>query len=379
MGVSETSEEEPTTKVQVGGEPPKQRRSFQRTMVNIYRVAGFVILTAILIGLVSYLTTQLFFLFNRSWIAPAIVTPTDDRVMQLNAELAERTSERDKVKADRAMVVAQLEDARRTMALLDEFEGAFTRALASDLSSRRAELKALEQLTARYRETRKEIEESNKAYAGMSRERLAEERQAGLIPKDAWLSGNYQIAQIASANLSLAEREALLEERATKLRRETAAYASARSTRGPLSYETLRLKEELRRNKLEAQRARDQVAAHQQRLGAIDKVIARYDKLIKDIVNSPHLLATEHNLTVAFLPYENLHNFAAGQNIYACRMRVFWCREVGQVKRALNGEVAQKHPLKNESLRGQMVHIELKEPDAAQLRLLFLGRPPLFF
>jgi len=360
--------------------PARNPISIHKLLVSTYRVAGFAILTFILIGLGSYLGGQLFFLGNRSWVAPTIVSPTDERVMQVSAQLAERASQRDRIVAERAAFVAQLNDARRVVSMNMEFQGAFRRALEADLAGRKSELRAVRSLVEHYRRARGEIERSNTAYAGMSRQRLKEEKAAGLIENDQYLSGSYQIAQIANANLSLTEKEVQLKERADSLARGTEAFEAAlpQGASGALSYETLKIKQELRRSLLEEERARENAGAYAKSIAALDSVVARYDRLLVGMQESPYLMATERNLPVAFVPYENLKNVRKGAPLYGCRFGMLWCRQVGSIVTVLGAEVSNKHPMRSDMMRGQFVHIELRDAAAAKQKLLFINRRPLF-
>lgn len=371
-----------TAEVTLLTERPPTRATFSlhKLLVSTYRVVGFSILTFILIGLGSYLGSQLFFLGNRSWLAPTIVSPTDERVLAISAQLAERASQRDRIAAERAAYVAQLNDARRVVATNQEFQGAFRRALEADLNGHKAELRAVRSLIDRYKRARAEIERSNRAYADLSRERLQQEREAGLIENDQYVNGSYQIAQIASSNLSLAEKEAQLAERTQSLQRSTTAYEAAlpRGATGALSYETLRIKQELSRSILEEERARENAGAYQKSIEALDSVVARYDRLLVGMRDSPYLMATEQNIPVAFVPYENVSRVQRGAPLYACRLGMLLCRRVGTVVTVLSAEVSNKHPIRNEMLRGQLVHVELSDPLAAKQRLLFVNRRPLF-
>jgi hypothetical protein len=45
----------------------------------------------------------------------------------------------------------------------------------------------------------------------------------------------------------------------------------------------------------------------------------------------------------------------------------------------LGAEVLQKHPTKNDMLRGQMAQMELTEPGAVQQKVLYVNRAPLLF
>src|SRR5438132_13341983 len=69
--------------------------------VNAYKAVGLVVLGAILAGLLSYLTMQGFFVFSRRWIAPTILSPTDERVLRLSVQLAEQSANRDRLLGER--------------------------------------------------------------------------------------------------------------------------------------------------------------------------------------------------------------------------------------------------------------------------------------
>ena len=83
-------------------------------------------------------------------------------------------------------------------------------------------------------------------------------------------------------------------------------------------------------------------------------------------------------VTVAFVPYENLDNVDEGMSIYACRWGLIWCREVGTVGPQLKGEVTDTHPQTGNSLRGVMIEMRLEDREAAEERALFVGKRPFW-
>jgi hypothetical protein len=52
---------------------------------------------------------------------------------------------------------------------------------------------------------------------------------------------------------------------------------------------------------------------------------------------------------------------------------------VGRVITTLDGEVAVKHPLRSELVRGLMIEIDLDEASWAEEKALYLGSAPLLF
>src|SRR5690606_23630353 len=79
-----------------------------KTLVAAYKLVGFTLLTVILLGLCAYVALNgLFFLHDR-WMAPAIIAPSDLRVIELRARLAHELWNRQKVEAELARVASDL-------------------------------------------------------------------------------------------------------------------------------------------------------------------------------------------------------------------------------------------------------------------------------
>ncbi|HWU89299.1 MAG TPA: hypothetical protein VN253_18680, partial [Kofleriaceae bacterium] len=107
--------------------------------------------------------------------------------------------------------------------------------------------------------------------------------------------------------------------------------------------------------------------------------IARQDETIRGLQQSPYLRALADGATVALVPYDNLDGVAPGTAVVACRYAMVLCHEVGRVLEVLPGEVTFKHPHREKMMRGQMVELQLSEPDPAGEDVLFLGGAPLLF
>jgi hypothetical protein len=92
---------------------------------------------------------------------------------------------------------------------------------------------------------------------------------------------------------------------------------------------------------------------------------------------SPITKAFEEPTVVVFAPYTNLGAFRSGRPVYACRIFLVWCSDVGTVGGIVDGEVAIPHPLFGRQIRGQFVRVDLKDQSAAQYDVLHVGSPPL--
>lgn len=363
---------QPTTHIEHDAPPeikppaPPHLQKLNKLVVDAYKVVGFGILTVIVFGLISYLTVSLFYLVSRSWIVPTVLSPTDDKVLELRTRLTEQTAQRDKLLADQR-------DSERIISAQEEFQAAFRNALAADLKDRQTELSRLRALAHHYSSARGQIEKSNQAFSGYSRDRIQKEFDAHLIDRDAMLSGSYQLAQIANANLSLAEKETEIGTRTSELARQAQSLDSAlRRGNQQLSYEVLKMTEDYQHSMLESAKARDN-------RDVTAKTVGRYNQMIELLSNSPYVRASEHRANLAFVPYDNLDDLVPGTPVYGCSLAMVVCQKVGTVVSVIPGEILGHHPHRNEELRGRNIEIELSDPRWAESRVLFARGKPLGF
>lgn len=356
-----------------------------KLIVAIYKLAGFVVLTAILLGLGSYIARSGFFFVNRSWIVPAILSPSDDRIRELNAELAEEMASQDELEAELRELAQRLDHEERILAAEQAFQEGFAASLRADLEGQQAELRRMKALGAEHRTAAAEILSAGTRYAELSRERLDELFAAKIIDVDGLVGGTYQRAQIAQSGLSLKAGAAGLDARIAELsRRADSLGAVLDAPRGATgararSYEVLQKEYEYRRSCVEAERARAAREAILESIAATEMGIARIGQVIQGIKDSPYLTAVDRDLTVAFVPYENLDSVAVGSAVYRCRVLFVWCEEVGHVREVLGGEVQGGHPLPSRgTARGRMVRVELTDAMSARDAILHVGRPPVF-
>jgi len=353
--------------------------------VSAYKLVGLVALGGILLGLLGYLGVQGLFLFDRSWVAPAIVSPTDPNVLQLNAQLAQHAAARERLVAERRELKVRLEDAERQIAAADRFLERFRVAARGDREAQRRQLRRLEAIRAEHERAGEEIAASNRAYSGMSRVRAEELRSASLIDRERYLTANQQLAELAKVNLGLEETRLQLDGQAETLAREVRGLSailegvgSEGATSRSYTASTLLLEQRYTETALQRARAVQARDAAKESLAALDGAILRYDGLLASIQSSSYLRALQRNLTVAFVPYENQQNVRPGTPLYGCTFRILWCRRVGKVTGVLEGEVTAKHPIRPLDLRGTMVEVDLEEGGWAREQLLHAGRPPLW-
>jgi len=350
--------------------------------VNAYKLAGIAVLAAILAGLLSYLSLQGFFVFSRRWVAPTILSPTDERVLRLSVQLAEQTAARDRLSGERRDLQARLDDAERVLAQQLTFQQQFKNALRSDRAARAEELAMLLALRTKYVASQEEVVSANRAYAGLARTREDALLAASMVDRERYLTTNHQLAEMSELELSLAQRGIDLQSRIGRLRRDVHSIDTMSvGAKGDaaLSLDLLKLQQDYVRSTADvakATAARDNLA---EQLRVTTVSLERFERLVAAIRNSPYLKAMEDHVTVAFVPYENLPHAYQGTPLYRCALGLIVCSRVGVVGQTLDGEVQQQHPIRTSTLRGAMVEIQLTDDSGAREKLLHVGHPPLLF
>jgi hypothetical protein len=359
--------------------------ALNKLVVSAYKVAGFAILSAILLGLASYLSINVYYFVGSGWMVPTVLSPSDERVMQLDSLAAQQEAAKGNLVTKKLELASQLKAAHRVVDVETAFQEAFRAAMTSDLTDRKRELGRLRGLLGSYAAARGSIVKSNEAYSGMSRNSLGEQYRAHVIDQEQMLTGNYQIAQIAGANLGLDVKGVEIDTRVAQLVREVASLENARAASsagrrptGAMTYGILHIQREYEQSVLASSKAQDDAEALEKSIAMLDEIVARHDRLLSTIARSPYVMAADRNLTMAFVPYENRKNASVGAPVYACKLGLVFCPKVGKVAEVIDGEVLSKHPLHNKDLRGVMVRLELNDATAVEQSVLHVGGRPLW-
>lgn len=349
-------------------------------LATCYKALGFVVLGAILVALASYLGVHSFFYTSNSWIAPIIISSNDEEVIRLYAHAASQQMEREKALAEVRELQVRLADARRTVETERRFQERFMQAIEGDRRMRAQELAKLREILRTSQEVRDQIEVSNKAYAGMARQRANELMSARLVDREEYLTLEHQLAQMARTNLSLAEAEAGLQGRISDLYARSKALDSilTRSSDGRPSLDIVLVEREYLESMLVLARAEEEEKALRENLDAARRMVEAYDEILRSVRNAPRIRAIEGKLTVAFVPYENLENARPDAPVYGCAVGVVLCKKVGRVSERLEGEVTSRHPVRNKIVRGVLVEVDFEEPRWAEEEVLHVGGRPLF-
>ncbi len=355
---------------------------FNKTLVAAYKVVGFSLLTAILFGLFAYVALNSLFFMHERWVAPAIIAPSDLRVIELRARLAHELWNRQKVEAELARVGSDLKHAQRTVSMEEGYQSTFQTSVQKNATAQWGRLAGFASLQGELQSVRRELDEATAEFSRTQTESVKSAYQANLIDKHQKAAEDFQLAELSARRIQLQQQETQLSQQLSQLRQQARALGSVAkrpSDSTPGTFEGLQLKRSYLNSVLEKERATDDVAALQSAEAALSKALEGYDEVVSIISESPLLLAASGELTIAFVPYDNLDDIAAGDPVFGCRAQVVWCERVGVVAETIEGEVTAKHPVYGSDLRGKFVRLKLESPDSARNSVLHVGRPPLFF
>jgi hypothetical protein len=100
---------------------PKFWLALQPSIVRVYKVAGLVALTAILIGLIGFLVVNVFYFFDHTWVRPIVLSPTHQKVVEASTQLADAKLRASLLETEKVEIDASLAEIDRQVAADDQF------------------------------------------------------------------------------------------------------------------------------------------------------------------------------------------------------------------------------------------------------------------
>lgn len=95
--------------------------ALQPSIVRLYKIAGLVALTAILVGLVSFLIVNVFYFFDHSWVRPVVLTKSHQKVVEAQTQLADGKLRASQFLTEKIEIEAQLLEIERTVKVAEKF------------------------------------------------------------------------------------------------------------------------------------------------------------------------------------------------------------------------------------------------------------------
>jgi len=96
--------------------PSRTRLLLQPAIVKVYRTAGIAALGLILVGLVVFLTINIFYFFNDNWVKPQILGPNHEKVIAAISSEADAQLRRSELIHQREAAIGELAQIEREVA-----------------------------------------------------------------------------------------------------------------------------------------------------------------------------------------------------------------------------------------------------------------------
>jgi hypothetical protein len=100
---------------------PKFWVAVQPTIIRLYKAAGLVALTAILIGLLGFLIVNIFYFFDHTWVRPEVLSPTHQKVVEASNQLNDARLRQSQLDAEKIEIESSLSEIDRTIAADNKF------------------------------------------------------------------------------------------------------------------------------------------------------------------------------------------------------------------------------------------------------------------
>lgn len=317
--------------------------SFKKAYLFTYRGTGFAIMSFTLAALGVYGFLMMFFFFNSTWIAPTVLSPTSDRMLQFSAgyqqavqtyetlKVTEAKAERDRQYANFSLIALKLSKAELNQQLknIDVLTGHKVK----DLSDSNGLLTQLNGVKAQTQASRK----------------------AGLITNEDATQTVTAIQQFRNGT--------------------TDGGLTLSTARITLTGQVVQLEQAIQQAQNDERTATDTIASTKT---AID--LARAEVLVLN--NTSYMHAMKDGANLAFVSYDNLKNIKAGEPIYDCYLLVILCHKVGTVGEVYKDEQLVDFPIFNvrfsRTVRGVMSSLDMDGQKPMSSSILFVGSKPLF-
>jgi hypothetical protein len=325
-----------------------------------------------LLGGLGYVGVTAYHAINDSFVAPIILSPDNDLVIQSKLSLSRLEAERRTIEARIEENEAGADAAQASVERLEDFQGSAARALDWSMEvtakqerlgerdlQRIAEQEALvDGMTVHQKEVVTTVEKN--VVAGLAHQADLEHEQQTL--------DQLRLTALQS------ERERVATE--IQLHAASLAQKAMRGGRGRLATpEMVGRQDQLVRVELDLLKLKAELSTKRSLARADRDELAKIDQLVGQMKSRPIFRAIEGNQNVAFVPYTQIDGVHAGAAVYHCTVwGVFACGPVGKVAELLPGEVAMQDPW-GTPMRGQYALLDLFHPEAAQSKVLRVRGP----
>lgn len=351
-----------------------QFKNLQKWIIATYRTTMIFVLFIVVAGVLSYLALLLFYATNRNWALPIVLSPTQEKVLSYQPQVASIQADILKNRVNLAIAQAKYDSTTIQIdnlnALIDRFDQASAHEAQRFEESHRSIEAVLKQ---------KRVDQSETAQLAMQMKPLLAsihaELQAGLITKTE--ATNRRIAIQSMLNTLTDSRAAELD-----LSAQNQSSIDASQTLGKNGASSLTaLQSVTSETQLKAILAQAVVDAETARLSVdqLQKTLDGANRVLAVAKQSPYYAALSGPIAVSFMPYENIGHAVAGAPVFDCYLQVIACHQVGTVDRVYDAEEYGHAPLFKTDIKGKLIGLHLTNPGASESNIVFVGHKPLLF
>jgi hypothetical protein len=340
------------------------RAAFYKLSVLAYRLVAAVVLFSALTGVFSYGILYAFYAVNTSWVAPIIISPSNDTILQMTSQLVSSTQTLDVLVLDRNRLQDSLGDMKSQCIALQTLDRELTSAVVRLRVSNTVSGKDLVGLTEDKKLDIVHTHEILKQVEIVSQQ-IEEDLAAGLITKGDAAIQRTAIVGFRNNYTDIKVGEVLLRD-------------SVRS-KTTLDVDTLAVLAKQADLRAEIIQLNVNITIGDQQLQSDKDQIASINHAIDVVKQSPFYQVTQSagKLGFAFVPYDNEGGVKVGTPVFDCYLNMIVCRQVGTVSRVFTDEQHAMHPIFKTDIRGTFVQLALTNQRSAKSKTLFIGGKPL--
>jgi hypothetical protein len=313
-----------------------------------------------------------FFVLSDSWVAPILLSPSQERVLAFQPQIAALQAALNKQKIElvtaKATVTALSTQTEQIDLLMRRIDGA----MSTEASQLAATSKAINQMLV---DKRADIKDTEQSIADAQRllKQVDAELASKLITSDQAAQRRVALQSALNAATDAKAQAITLTEQSRQMQ------AGSNTLRGGASslVAITSVKQAIDLRALQAQ-SQIQLVTATATIEALEQSITENERVMEVAKTSPYFRALREPVPVAFVPYENANSVKVGMPVYDCYLKVIACRKVGEVVRLYDAEEYARHPLFKTDLKGRLTEIKFENPDSAQSQVLFVGGKPLF-
>lgn len=328
------------------------------------RVFAAFALASLVLG-VGYAASQGYRAATDGFVAPAILSPESDIVLQTKAKMSELEVERNRMTAEAESIDADLAAADRAIARLKSLQSTLGTSLdwTKAVSAQRAAASYSEMRTlANQRAVLRAMLEKQSSIAADATANL----NASLISKHDASKERLAFDQV---QLAILENDRARVQSEAALNAAYFAQKALAGTSTTMMPEAVAREEQLVHLELEVARLESEQRTKRAAKSVVLAKLAKMDELEAQLRGRPLFRATQQSLEVAFVPYTQSDSVAPGSTVLDCTWSIFNCRPVGTVAEMIPGEVILPDPWGNPA-RGQYAVLGLTEHESAKSKVL---------